>query len=256
MLISERKNNKFVNLQMEKIVPYNGLEIGKKEQVAQMFDNISGKYDFLNHFFSLGIDILWRKKAISLLKKYNPKKILDVASGTADFAIEALALNPEKIVGVDISEGMLAIGEKKVKAIKKDDIIQLKVADSENLPFESNTFDAVIVSFGVRNFDNLLVGLTDMFRVTQDGGVCLILEFSRPKSFPMKQIFSFYFKNIMPTIGKLVSKDSSAYTYLPESVKAFPDGSDFLGIFKKAGFKNTKCIPLTFGISSIYIGEK
>jgi demethylmenaquinone methyltransferase / 2-methoxy-6-polyprenyl-1,4-benzoquinol methylase len=241
---------------MEKIVPYKGLEIGKKEQVAQMFDNISGKYDFLNHFFSLGIDILWRKKAIGLLKKYNPKTILDVASGTADFAIEALALKPEKIVGVDISEGMLAIGETKIKAIKKENIIQLKVADSENLPFESNTFDAVIVSFGVRNFDNLLAGLTDMCRVTQAGGVCLVLEFSRPKSFPMKQIFSFYFKNIMPTIGKLVSKDSSAYTYLPESVKAFPDGTDFLEIFQKAGFKNTKCIPLTFGISSIYIGEK
>jgi demethylmenaquinone methyltransferase / 2-methoxy-6-polyprenyl-1,4-benzoquinol methylase len=241
---------------MEKIVPYKELDLGKKDQVAQMFDNISGKYDFLNHFFSLGIDIIWRKKAINLLQKYKPNTILDVASGTADFAIEALALNPKKIVGVDISEGMLNIGKEKIKGIKKEDIISLQVADSENLPFESNTFDAVIVSFGVRNFDNLLAGLTDMFRVTQNGGVCLVLEFSRPKSFPMKQIFNFYFKNIMPTIGKIISKDSSAYTYLPESVKAFPDGDDFLTIFKKAGFKNTKCIPLTFGISSIYIGEK
>lgn len=241
---------------MEKIVPYKELELGKKEQVAQMFDNISGKYDFLNHFFSLGIDILWRKKAIRLLQKYRPKTILDVASGTADFAIEALALSPDKIIGVDISEGMLAVGESKIKAKNKQDIITLQVADSEKLPFESNTFDAVIVSFGVRNFDNLLAGLTDMHRVTQKGGVCLVLEFSRPKSFPMKQLFSFYFKNIMPTIGKLVSKDSSAYTYLPASVKVFPDGDDFLKIFQKAGFKNTKCIPLTFGISSIYIGEK
>jgi demethylmenaquinone methyltransferase/2-methoxy-6-polyprenyl-1,4-benzoquinol methylase len=241
---------------MEKIVPYKELEIGKKEQVAQMFDNISGKYDFLNHFFSLGIDILWRKKAIRLLQKYKPKTILDVASGTADFAIEALALNPDKIIGVDISEGMLAVGESKIKAKNKQNIITLQVADSEKLPFESNTFDAVIVSFGVRNFDNLLAGLTDMNRVTRKGGVCLVLEFSRPKSFPMKQLFSFYFKNIMPTIGKLVSKDSSAYTYLPASVKVFPDGDDFLKIFQKAGFKNTKCIPLTFGISSIYIGEK
>jgi demethylmenaquinone methyltransferase / 2-methoxy-6-polyprenyl-1,4-benzoquinol methylase len=245
-----------VNLQMEKIVPYKELELGKKEQVAQMFDNISGKYDFLNHFFSLGIDILWRKKAIRLLKQYNPKTVLDVASGTADFAIEALALNPDKIVGVDISEGMLAIGEQKIKSLKKDHIISLKVADSEKLPFESNSFDATIVSFGVRNFDNLLAGLTDMCRVTKTGGVCLVLEFSRPKSFPMKQIFNFYFKNIMPIIGKIVSKDSAAYTYLPESVKVFPDGDDFLTIFQKAGFKNTKCIPLTFGISSIYIGEK
>ncbi|MES2794790.1 MAG: bifunctional demethylmenaquinone methyltransferase/2-methoxy-6-polyprenyl-1,4-benzoquinol methylase UbiE [Bacteroidota bacterium] len=241
---------------MEKIVPYKDLELGKKEQVSKMFDNISEKYDFLNHFFSLGIDILWRKKSINLLKKYKPQSILDVATGTADFAIEALALTPKKIVGVDISEGMLAIGEKKIKAINKENIISLQVADSENLPFESNSFDAVIVSFGVRNFDNLLAGLTDMYRVTNSGGVCLVLEFSRPKSFPMKQLFSFYFKNIMPTIGKLVSKDSSAYTYLPESVKAFPDGDDFLEIFKTAGFKNTKCIPLTFGISSIYIGEK
>ncbi len=241
---------------MEKIVPYKELETGKKEQVAQMFDNISGKYDFLNHFFSLGIDIIWRKKAIGLLQKYKPKTILDVASGTADFAIEALALKPTKIVGVDISEGMLNIGKDKIKSIKKEEIITLQVADSENLPFANNTFDAVIVSFGVRNFDNLLAGLTDMCRVTQAGGVCLVLEFSKPKSFPMKQIFNFYFKNIMPTIGKIISKDSAAYTYLPESVKVFPDGEDFLTIFKKAGFKNTKCIPLTFGISSIYIGEK
>lgn len=241
---------------MEKIVPYKELELGKKDQVAQMFDNISGKYDFLNHFFSLGIDILWRKKSIGLLQKYRPKTILDVASGTADFAIEALALKPEKIIGVDISEGMLAVGQKKIEAINKQNIISLQVADSEKLPFESNSFDAAIVSFGVRNFDNLLAGLTDMNRVVNKGGVCLVLEFSRPKSFPMKQLFSFYFKNIMPTIGKLVSKDSSAYTYLPESVKVFPDGDDFLAIFQKAGFKNTKCIPLTFGISSIYIGEK
>jgi demethylmenaquinone methyltransferase / 2-methoxy-6-polyprenyl-1,4-benzoquinol methylase len=241
---------------MEKVVPYKGLELGKKEQVAQMFDNISPKYDFLNHFFSLGIDILWRKKAVRLLKKYQPKTILDVASGTADFAIEALALNPKSIIGVDISEGMLAVGEKKVKAIGKENIISFKVADSEKLPFESNTFDATIVSFGVRNFDNLLAGLTDMCRVTNAGGVCLVLEFSKPKTFPMKQLFAFYFKNIMPTIGNLVSKDSAAYTYLPESVKSFPDGDDFLTIFQKAGFKNTQCIPLTFGISSIYIGEK
>ena len=241
---------------MEKIVPYKEMELGKKDQVAQMFDNISSKYDFLNHFFSLGIDILWRKKAIRLLKKYNPKTILDVASGTADFAIEALALKPKMIVGVDISEGMLAVGEKKIKAIGKENIISLKVADSEKLPFTDNTFDATIVSFGVRNFDNLLTGLTDMNRVTNVGGVCLVLEFSKPKAFPMKQLFSFYFKNIMPTVGKFVSKDSAAYTYLPESVKVFPDGEDFLKIFQKAGFKNTKCIPLTFGISSIYIGEK
>jgi demethylmenaquinone methyltransferase / 2-methoxy-6-polyprenyl-1,4-benzoquinol methylase len=241
---------------MEKILPYKELNTGKKEQVAQMFDNISGKYDFLNHFFSIGIDILWRKKAIQLLQKYKPKTVLDVASGTGDFAIEALALNPEKIVGVDISAGMLAVGQNKLEKLGLQNKISLQVADSEQLPFQNNSFDATIVSFGVRNFDNLLAGLTDMYRVTNIGGVCLVLEFSRPKAFPMKQIFSFYFKNIMPTIGKIISKDSSAYTYLPESVRAFPDGDDFLSIFQKAGFKNTICIPLTFGISSIYIGEK
>lgn len=241
---------------MSKVVPYKEMDLGKKDQVAKMFDNISHKYDFLNHFFSLGIDILWRKKCIKILKQYNPKNILDVASGTADFAIEALALNPKNITGVDISAGMLEIGKQKIKKLGKENIINLQVADSEHLPFQDNTFDASIVSFGVRNFDNLLAGLTDMQRVTKKDGVCVVLEFSRPKSFPMKQIFSFYFRNIMPNIGKIVSKDSAAYTYLPESVKVFPDGKDFLQIFEKAGFKNTKCIPLTFGISSIYIGHK
>lgn len=241
---------------MEKVLPYKESSSGKKEQVAEMFDSISHKYDFLNHFFSLGIDILWRKKAIKLLKPYAPKTILDVASGTADFAMEALALKPEKIVGVDISEGMLAVGQQKIEAAKVDHIISLQVADSENLPFQNNTFDATIVSFGVRNFDNLLNGLTDMCRVIKPGGVCVVLEFSKPQGFPMKQIFNFYFKNIMPLIGKIVSKDPAAYTYLPASVQVFPEGEAFLEIFKKAGFKNTQCIPLTFGISSIYIGQK
>jgi demethylmenaquinone methyltransferase / 2-methoxy-6-polyprenyl-1,4-benzoquinol methylase len=241
---------------MSKVLPYNNPELGKKEQVAQMFDSISGKYDFLNHFFSLGIDILWRKKAVKLLKQYKPQTILDVATGTSDFAIEALALEPRNIVGVDISEGMLAIGQKKINALNKQNVIQLKVADSENLPFQNNSFDATIVSFGVRNFDNLLKGLTDMARVTKVGGVCLVLEFSQPTGFPMKQLFNFYFRKIMPFFGNLISKDSRAYTYLPESVQVFPSGQNFLEVFKKAGFTNTKCIPLTFGISSIYIGQK
>jgi demethylmenaquinone methyltransferase / 2-methoxy-6-polyprenyl-1,4-benzoquinol methylase len=241
---------------MSKVLPYNNPELGKKEQVAQMFDSISGKYDFLNHFFSLGIDILWRKKAVKLLKQYKPQTILDVATGTSDFAIEALALEPRNIVGVDISEGMLAIGQKKINALNKQNVIQLKVADSENLPFQNNSFDATIVSFGVRNFDNLLKGLTDMARVTRVGGVCLVLEFSQPTGFPMKQLFNFYFRKIMPFFGNLISKDSRAYTYLPESVQVFPSGQNFLEVFKKAGFTNTKCIPLTFGISSIYIGQK
>ncbi len=238
------------------IVPYKGKEASKATQIEEMFDNISPKYDFLNHFFSLGIDFIWRKKAIKLLQKSTPKNILDIATGTGDFAIEALKLNPDKIIGIDISEGMMQFGREKVKKIKKDHIISFQKGDSLNLPFTENTFDAVIASFGVRNFENLQKGLTDMCRVTKTGGHCVVLEFSNPKTFPIKQLFGFYFKYLLPTIGKLVSKDSSAYAYLPESVKSFPDGDDFLKIFQAAGFKETKCIPLTFGISSIYIGKK
>lgn len=238
------------------VVPYKDKQVGKKEQVADMFNNISKKYDLLNHVLSMGIDITWRKKAISLLKKDQPKLILDIATGTGDFAIEALALNPDKVVGVDISEGMLAEGRKKLAKKKLEDRIELQLGDSEKLLFEENKFDAVIVSFGVRNFENLEKGLSDMYRVLRPGGKTVIVEFSKPKKFPMKQAYNFYFKYILPKIGKVVSKDDDAYTYLPESVQAFPDGKDFLGILEQVGFKNTTCKPLTFGISSIYIGEK
>lgn len=221
-----------------------------------MFDNISPKYDLLNHVLSAGVDIYWRKKAISYLRPFAPKKILDIATGTGDFALEALALKPEKIVGVDISEGMLSVGREKMKKRGVDNIIEMRMGDSERLLFEDNVFDAVIVSFGVRNFENLLKGLTDMHRVTRPGGVCVVLEFSKPRSFPFKQLYGFYSNTILPLIGRMISKDSSAYSYLPESVQAFPDGPDFLGIFKAAGFTNTKWIPLTFGIASIYIGQK
>lgn len=238
------------------VVPYKEKDSGKKEQVAEMFNNISKKYDFLNHLLSLGIDIIWRKKAIKLLQDDQPKFILDIATGTGDFAIEALALNPDKIIGVDISSGMLEEGKKKMKKRKLDHIIDMQMGDSEKLLFEDNNFDAVIVSFGVRNFENLEKGLADMFRVLKPGGKTVIVEFSKPKKFPMKQGYNFYFKYILPQIGKLVSKDNSAYTYLPESVQVFPDGKDFLNVLEKVGFKNTKCTPLTFGISSIYTGEK
>ncbi len=238
------------------VVPYKEKQTGKKEQVAEMFNNISRKYDFLNHFLSLGIDILWRKKAIRLLKKDNPKTVLDIATGTGDFAIEALELNPEKVTGVDISEGMLEVGRQKLRKKKLDHIIDLQLGDSEKLLFDDNIFDAVIVSFGVRNFENLEMGLADMHRVVRPGGKTVILEFSRPSKFPFKNIYNFYFKSILPKIGRIVSKDHAAYTYLPESVQTFPDGRDFLSVLEKAGFKNTRCIPLTFGVSSIYIGEK
>ena len=238
------------------VLPYKEQQAGKKEQVADMFNSISRKYDFLNHFLSMGIDVLWRKKAIRLLKKDGPKLILDIATGTGDFAIEALKLNPDKVIGVDISEGMLAVGKEKIKKKKLESKIELQLGDSEKLLFEDNNFDAVIVSFGVRNFENLSKGLTDMNRVLKHGGKAVIVEFSKPKSFPFKQIYNFYFKFILPVIGRLVSKDRAAYTYLPESVQSFPDGDNFLKILTDCGFKNTKCIPLTFGISSIYIGEK
>jgi len=238
------------------VVPYKDKDGSKKEQVTEMFDNISPKYDLLNHLLSGGVDIYWRKRAIKLLRKQQPKVILDIASGTGDFAIEALSLHPQKIIGVDISEGMLAVGREKIRKLGKQDIITLQSGDSESLSFADNYFDAVIVSFGVRNFQNLLIGLTEMNRVMKSDGTCVVVEFSKPRSFPFKQFYNFYFKYILPLIGKTVSKDSSAYTYLPESVQAFPDGEAFLEIFKKAGFKNTKCIPLTFGICTIYTGQK
>lgn len=238
------------------VVPYKEKDSSKREQVAEMFDNISPKYDFLNHLLSAGVDIYWRKKAIGLLKKEKPMTILDIATGTGDFAIEALALKPKKIIGVDISEGMLAVGREKIKKMGKQDLIELRTGDSQQLLFGNDSFDAVIASFGVRNFQDLLAGLTDMNRVMRPGGTCVVVEFSKPKSFPFKQLYNFYFRYVLPVIGKLVSKDTSAYTYLPESVKAFPDGDDFLKIYQQAGFKNTQCIPLTFGICSIYVGKK
>lgn len=238
------------------VVPYKEQEAGKKEQVAHMFDNISPKYDLLNHVLSLGIDIYWRKKAIRLLKPEKPRLILDIATGTGDFAIEAATLKPEKIVGMDISEGMLQVGREKIKRLGMEKLIELRQGDSERLPLSDNYFDAVIVSFGVRNFENLEKGLSDMHRVLKPGGTCVILEFSKPKAFPLKQLYYFYFRSILPLIGKVISKDQSAYTYLPESVQAFPDGEDFIRIFRQSGFNSTKCISLSFGISSIYIGKK
>jgi len=238
------------------VLPYKNDVATKKVQVAKMFDSISGNYDFLNHFLSLGIDIQWRKKAIKLLADGKPKFILDVATGTGDFAIEALKLSPEKVIGVDISEGMLEIGKKKMKAKGHESVIELMSGDSENLPFEENKFDAVIVAFGVRNFENLEKGLAEMLRVIKPGGRVVVLEFSKPRTFPMKQLYSFYFKFVLPKIGRLFSRDSSAYTYLPESVQAFPDGDDFLSILSNLGYKNAACQTLTFGISSLYTATK
>ncbi len=238
------------------VVPYKNASENKKTQVAQMFNSIAGKYDFLNHFLSAGIDIYWRKKAIRLLQKSQPKQILDIATGTGDFAIEALRVNPDKITGIDISDGMLAVGREKLQKKGLTAKIELLNGDSENLQFEAGTFDAVTAAFGVRNFENLEKGLSEMNRVLKPGGKVVILEFSKPTAFPMKQTYNFYFKNILPVFGKIISKDQAAYTYLPESVQAFPDGPAFLAIMEKVGFKNTQWQSLTFGICSIYSGTK
>lgn len=241
---------------LNQITPYGKEDATKKGQVEEMFDNIAPRYDFLNRLLSLRIDTLWRKKAMSLLKPLKPKRILDVATGTADFAIELRKLQPEEVVGVDLSEQMLSYGRVKVQKRGLDKLISLQKGDSENLPFEDNSFDAITVAFGVRNFENTLKGLSEMYRVLRPGGKLVVLEFSQPKVFPVKQIFYFYFHNILPVVGRTFSKDHRAYTYLPESVGAFPEGQDFLNLLKQVGFNSTQCSELTFGISSVYSGTK
>lgn len=238
------------------VTPYKDSDQQKKLQVEQMFDNIAPKYDFLNHFLSLGIDKLWRKKAIRILSTYNPTEILDVATGTGDFAVAASKLKPRKITGFDISEQMLNVGRDKVKRLRLDQVIEFRKGDSENMPFANNQFDAITVAFGVRNFETLENGLKEFHRVLKDDGVAIILEFSKPRYFPMKQFYFFYFFKILPFIGKLVSKDSSAYSYLPESVMAFPDDQKFLSILNLVGFSRTSQKRLTFGIATIYIAQK
>ncbi len=242
---------------MEKTVkPYNDQE-GKKEQVSTMFDNIAKWYDFLNHFLSLGIDKNWRKQTIKALAPYNPQLVLDVATGTGDVAIEiAKRLSPKKITGIDISEKMLAVGREKIKKKGLEDLITLLSGDSEKILFDTESFDAVTVAFGVRNYENLEKGLQEMHRVLKKGGHLAILEFSKPKAFPLKQIYHFYFKNILPTFGKLFSKDPKAYSYLYESVMAFPDGKDFAELLEKNGFAKTKIKPMTFGICTLYFATK
>lgn len=232
-------------------------EGSKKQQVTKMFDNIAGKYDLLNRVLSLGIDTIWRKKAINKIKDLNPKNILDVATGTADVAIEMInRLQPEKIVGLDISKEMLAVGQTKIEKRGLDNIIELVQGDSENLPFEDNSFDAITVAFGVRNFEDLKKGMREMNRVLRPGGRLVVLEFSKPTMFPLKQGYNFYFKNILPGIGKFTSKDPKAYQYLYESVQAFPDGQAFIDVMHDTGYKNGTQQALTVGICSIYTGEK
>jgi len=228
----------------------------EKKNIRLMFNNIAKRYDFLNHFLSLGIDIYWRKRVIQILKTFQPKEILDIATGTGDLAIQIAKINPKKIIGIDIAEEMLLIAKEKIKKKKLNNIIEMFTADSENLPFENMLFDAVTVAFGVRNFEDLEKGISEIYRVTKLGGKAVILEFSMPTKFPVKQLYQFYFKFILPLLGRLVSKNKFAYTYLPASVSAFPQGEEFTNIMQQAGFDATKHIKLTFGIASIYIGEK
>jgi demethylmenaquinone methyltransferase / 2-methoxy-6-polyprenyl-1,4-benzoquinol methylase len=228
----------------------------QKQYVRRLFDSIAYRYDLLNHLLSGGVDFYWRRTAIDTLASRKPKRILDVATGTADFAIAALRVNPEEVVGVDISESMLEFGRRKLIAKKLSDKIRLETGDAENLEFPDNHFDAAIVAFGARNFENLERGLGEMRRVLKTHGTLVVLEFSRPRGFPFKQLYFLYFLNILPLVGRIVSKDKDAYRYLPDTVMQFPDGEEFLDVLRKIGFSSVTQRSLTFGIATIYCGEK
>jgi demethylmenaquinone methyltransferase/2-methoxy-6-polyprenyl-1,4-benzoquinol methylase len=238
------------------ITPYKDSELGKKEQVAQMFDTISGNYDGLNRVISFGIDIKWRKKVLQLVSDKNPKTVLDIATGTGDLAILMTKTSAERIVGLDISAGMLDVGRKKIESQKLSDKIDMILADSENMPFENNTFDAITVAFGVRNFETLEKGLAEILRVLKPNGIFVILETSVPEKTPYKQGYTFYSKNILPLIGKLFSKDDSAYQYLSESASVFPYGEVLNNILRKIGFIDVVSMPQTFGVATIYSASK
>jgi demethylmenaquinone methyltransferase/2-methoxy-6-polyprenyl-1,4-benzoquinol methylase len=239
----------------KEVKPYNN-EGSKKEQVAVMFNNISKRYDLLNHLLSLGIDHLWRKRAISILKKDKPEMILDIATGTADFALASQSLKPAKVIGIDISTGMLDMGRIKIARRNLSDRIELLEGDSEKINFPNETFDAITVGFGVRNFENLENGLKEMHRVLKPGKKAIILEFSKPNKFPITTVFGLYSKYGIPLIGKAISKDDAAYTYLPESVAAFPEGMNFAIILKQCGFKSVELEPMAGGIATIYVAQK
>lgn len=239
------------------VVPDKSNPDSKKVQVENMFDSIAPKYDVLNHTLSLNIDKIWRRKVARIVSKTNPDTVLDVATGTCDLAIvTARKAHPQSVCGIDLSEEMLNVGRQKVQKANLSDIITVQKGDAENLPFADNTFDAITVAFGVRNFENLEAGLREMLRVLKPGGSCVVLEFTMPAAFPVKQLYNFYFRNILPLIGRLVSSHKSAYTYLPESVKAFPQRNEFVRIMEQCGYSNARFRSLSLGIAAIYVANK
>ena len=240
----------------KKIIPYQNSDLSKKVQVEKMFNNISKEYDILNRVISFGIDVSWRKKIVKILKSKNPSTILDVATGTGDLAIAMVKTNAQKIIGLDISKGMLDVGIEKIKDRNLNNTIEMVIGDSENLKYENDFFDAVTVSFGVRNFESLDSGLSEIFRVLKPNGSLVILETSNPTKFPFKQFYRFYSKFILPSIGKIFSKDKVAYNYLSESSAEFPYGEKFNNILKKIGFTNVVDFPQTFGVATIYVASK
>jgi len=241
---------------LTKVKPYKDSALGKKEQVTKMFDTISGDYDGLNRVISFGIDIKWRKKVVNIVKKSNPNSVLDIATGTGDLAINLAQTNANKIIGLDISSGMLDIGKQKIKRKNLDSKIEMVLGDSENMPFDDNAFDAITVAFGVRNFETLENGLKEIHRVLKPGGTFVILETSMPDKTPYKQGYNFYTKNILPLIGKTFSKDKTAYKYLCESASVFPYGEALNNILRKTGFIDVKHLPQTFGVATIYVSSK
>ena len=240
----------------KKVKPYKNSELGKKEQVSKMFDTISKEYDGLNRVISFGIDVKWRKKVVKIIGDTHPNSILDIATGTGDLAINLAETSASKIVGLDISKGMLDVGREKIEKLNLSNTIEMVYGDSEKMPFEDNTFDAITVAFGVRNFENLEKGLTEIYRVLKTGGTIAVLETSIPTKTPYKQGYKFYSKNILPLIGKVFSKDKSAYKYLSDSAAAFPYGEAFNNILQKIGFIAIENKPQTFGVASIYIAKK
>ena len=238
------------------VTPYKTSTEGKKRQIRAMFNNIAPKYDFLNHFLSAGIDKVWRKRAIKLLEGVDSPRVLDIATGTGDLALQAMVLKPKKVIGVDLSPEMIKVGKKKIKERGLGNIIRMVEGDSENLPLRDNYFDIAMVAFGVRNFENLEKGLKEINRVVKPGGLFMVLEFSNPTSFPFKNVYNFYSNRILPICGSIISHDNSAYTYLPESVAAFPQGEAFVEKLQGAGFKSLKVWKQTMGIATIYLSEK